>query len=224
MKKTVYFLVVFLLLGQLAPGQHLASVDSMKYRINLPDYWRPGNKIWRILSDKLPAVCDELKDKELCGDDCNAWLSVEFEMSAPLIYDYLPAHLYANYANDQRSKPSDLWDIQTIYGFECSMYLMDQTGTVITRFIIVDTNEVWRISNKIKLASFSPAPLPATYIRRTPSRVNNGMIPEPVIQQVTPGNGQEGETPFAYINRNKEKLAPTLRDMFLVIDRKINSW
>ena len=38
--------------------QHLSATDSGKYRINLPDYWKHGNKIWRILTDKLPLVCE----------------------------------------------------------------------------------------------------------------------------------------------------------------------
>jgi hypothetical protein len=66
-------------------GQRLSTPDSNKYRIDLPSYWKPGNKVWKILIDKLPLVCAEIKDKEICGDDCNPAYSFEFEMSDPVI-------------------------------------------------------------------------------------------------------------------------------------------
>ncbi|HEY6064248.1 MAG TPA: hypothetical protein VIV35_11600, partial [Chitinophagaceae bacterium] len=50
-----------------ATGQRLPTVDSNKYRIDLPEYWKPGNRVWKILTDKLPLICDEIKNRELCG-------------------------------------------------------------------------------------------------------------------------------------------------------------
>lgn len=223
MRSVVIFLAVSLFSFLQTEAQHLASVDSNKYRINLPDYWKPGQRIWRILSDKLPTVCDDIRDKELCGDDCNPWLRIEFEMSAPLILNYLPNHISSSYTNNQFSRPSDLWDIQTTYAFEASFLLMDNNGRIITRFILVDSNEVWKHSNRITLASYAPTPPPASYLRRTsPNRF--GIIADPGYQQLIPITGQEGITPFSYINQNREKLAPSLKDMLAVIDTKINSW
>ena len=223
MRAALVFLTASLFSFIQTEAQHLASVDSNKYRINLPDYWKPGQRIWRILSDKLPVVCEEIRDKELCGDDCNPWLRIEFEMSDPFILDYLPNHISSNYANNQLSRPSELWDIQTTYVFEASLLLMDNNGRIITRFILVDTNEIWRQSNRITLASYAPAPPSVSYIRRTtPNR--SGIIPDPGNQQMIPVTGQEGMTPFSYINKNRDKLAPTLKDLLGVIDTKIASW
>lgn len=223
MRGAVVFLAVSLFSFSPTEAQHLASIDSNKYRINLPDYWKPGQRIWRILSDKLPVVCDEIRDKELCGDDCNPWLRIEFEISAPVILDYFPNHISSSYTNTQLSRPSDLWDIQTTYTFEASFLLMDNNDRIITRFILVDSNEVWKHSNRVTLASYAPAPPPAAYLRRTsPNR--SGIIPDPGYQQLIPITGQEGITPFSYINKNREKLAPSLKDMLTVIDTKIASW
>src|SRR5690348_14843925 len=69
-------------------SQSLADLDSNKYRINLPAHWKPGNKIWKILSDKFPTVCDELKNKDLCGDQCNPRYTLELEILEPVVTEY----------------------------------------------------------------------------------------------------------------------------------------
>jgi len=225
MKKLAGYLVFLLLIqGELFAQQKLA-IDSTKYRIHLPDYWGSGNKIWRILTDKLPTVCEELKDKELCGDDCIPWLHIEFVISDFSVIDYLPSLVSATYSYE-RSKPSENWDIHTMYSFGCSLLLMDNNDKIITRFIIVDTAETWRVINRVRLASYAPTASPATYRRYTATRV--GVVTDPTTfvnttQQFVP-SAQEGETPYAYINNNKEKLAPVMRDLFRVVDQKINSW
>lgn len=206
-------------------AQRLGLPDSNKYRINLPDYWKPGNKIWQILTDKLPLVCEELKDKDICGDDCTPFYTIEFIMSDPVIFSHFPIHISSTYTNNQHSKPTETWEIQTSYGFECSLLLRNEKGIYTKRFIIVDTNEVWKISNRVVLNSYAPAPQQNIFYRRTSNR--SGIIDplaNPSNLQVTPATGQQGETPFAYINRNKEKLVPSWRDMFAVVDLKINSW
>lgn len=206
-------------------GQHLFAVDSNKYRVNLPDYWKSGNRVWKILTDKMPLICEELKDKELCGDDCNPRYTIEFEMSEPVIFDYFPNHISSSYVNNRFVKPSEIWEIQTFYGFECSLLLRNEKGVLITRFILVDTNEVWKIANRVTLASFAPPPSPAIYSRRTSSNRTgvpdlNNIVNMPDI----PATGQAGETPYAYINNNREKLVPAYRGLFAVVDMKINSW
>lgn len=217
-----FFLSVCCLAG--ATGQRLPAVESNKYRIDLPEYWKPGNRVWKILTDKLPLVCEEIKDKELCGDDCNPAYSIQFEMSDPVIFEYFPNHISSSYTNNQFGKPSDTWEIQTLYGFECSLLLRNEKGILITRFIVVDTNEVWKVSNRVTLASYSPPPIPASSLRRIRPNRDGIIDPNSVIQPNTPAIGQEGETPYAYINRNREKLTPTYRDMFVVVDMKINDW
>ena len=217
-----FFLSVCCLTG--TTGQRLLSVDTNKYRIDLPEYWKPGNRVWKILTDKLPLVCNEIKDKELCGDHCNPLYTVEFEMSDPVIFDYFPNHISSIYTNNQFVKPSETWEIQTLYGFECSLLLRNEKGVLLTRFILVDTNEVWRISNRVTLPSYSPPPIPVSYNRRYRGNRNGNVDADQNIPVNIPQTSQEGETPYAYINRNREKLTPTYRDMIAVVDRKINSW
>jgi hypothetical protein len=224
MKNIVFGFVLSASCLSAAIGQRLPVPDTNKYRIDLPSYWKPGNKVWKILTDKLPLVCPEIKDKEICGDDCNPGYTLQFEMSDPVIFEYFPNHINSIYTNTQFRKPSETWDIQTQYGFECSLLLRNDKGVLITRFILVDTNEVWNVSHRVTLASYSPPPIQASLLRRT--RVNRyGVVdPNPPSQAYIPETGQEGETPYSYINRNREKLTPTYRDLFAIVDMKINSW
>ena len=224
MKNLLFCFFLFVCCLNETTGQRLLNVDTNKYRIDLPEYWKPGNRVWKILTDKLPLVCNEIKNKELCGDHCNPLYTLEFEMSDPVIFDYLPNHISSIYTNNQFVKPSETWEIQTLYGFECSLLLRNEKGVLITRFILVDTNEVWRIANRVTLASYSPPPPAASFVRRTlPGRFNTDYS-NPVNMQQMPVLGQEGETPYSYISRNREKLTPSYRDMITVVDRKINSW
>jgi len=225
MKNAFCFLIFLIALVPGIKGQRLLQTDTTKYRINLPSYWGHGNKIWQLLTNKLPIVCEELKDKELCGDDCNPGYSIEFEMSAPVIYDYTYNHISADYTNNQYKKPTDTWDIVTNYGFECSLLLLDDKNKIITRLIVVDTDEVWTISNRVKLASYSSAPVPMSNIRRTAySRSLPSDNYNPNFQVLTGTVGQEGQTPYSYINANKDKLWPSNKDLFFIVDIKINSW
>jgi hypothetical protein len=205
-------------------GQSLSTVDSNKYRIDLPEYWKPGNRVWKILTDKLPLVCNEIKDKELCGDNCNPLYRLELEMSDPVIFEYFPNHISSIYTNTLTTRPSETWEIQTLYGFESSLLLKNNKGEIITRFILVDTNETWRVSNRVTLASYSPPPIPANFPRRIRGSRNGAIEPGTMDQLITPSIGQEGETPYAYIFRNKEKLIPAIRDMYAVVDMNFNSW
>ncbi len=224
MKYILTWILLFVFSQIVADGQRIQTVDTGKYRINLPDYWRPGNKVWKILTDKLPLICEELKDKELCGDDCNPYYRIELEMSDPFVIDYFPNHVASVYTHNEFRKPSDTWDIQTRYAFESSLLLRNEKGILLTRLILVDTNETWLLSHRITLASYSPPPIPATYYRRVRTSRYSGLDPNIPVQPPIPDLGQEGETPYSYINRNREKLMPSYRDLFVIIDRKINSW
>lgn len=65
----------------------LKDIDENKFRINLPDYWGRNSKVVRILMDKLPVFAEEIKDKEVCGDDCNPAYNIDFYLSYPEIVD-----------------------------------------------------------------------------------------------------------------------------------------
>ncbi|MEO6611485.1 MAG: hypothetical protein ABIT05_05110 [Chitinophagaceae bacterium] len=218
-------LVCYALVACFGTVMQASPPDTTKYRINLPSYWKPGNKIWEILTDKLPLVCEELKDKELCGDNCNPGYSIEFEMSAPFINSYTPIHVSSDYTNTLSKRPTEVWDIVTSYSFECYLLLMDDKNKILTKFILVDSDETWIVTSRQTLRSYSPPPMQMAAIRRNWSNRSGSLVDNSSqVQGLYPYTAQEGQTPYAFINENKDKLSPTNNDLFLVVDRKIRSW
>jgi len=190
-----------------------AQTDTNKYRLNLPAYWKPGNKAWRILDEKLPIVCDELKNKDLCGDNCNAMYVVDFDVSEPEVIDY-----YAE------KRGGTMYDIITLYFFRSNLYVRNRSGDIVTRIILVDTNEVHKKITHIRFDDYYVPPAPQkTYMVRRP-----GQTPRLVVaneERSAPTNNTQGgrnsESPYSYINKNKERLKPGEREMYSVIDKKI---
>jgi hypothetical protein len=218
MRKTILCFIILAGTAMMAICQPSKKIKYNKYQINLPGYWKPGNKVWQILSDKLPEVCDELKGKELCGDDCNPKYTVEFYMSAPVIYDYYPIHISSDLNSD---RPTEAWDIITYYGFQGFLLLYDNTSQqLLTKIVITDTNEVWQVKNRATLLAYAPprpsrlALHPSYYNASTGSYINTNMV--------APAS-QSGQTPFSYINNNREKLSPAEKDLLAIIDEKIRS-
>ena len=196
-------------------AQPKAIVDTNKYRINLPDYWKPGNKVWKILDEKLPLVSAELKDKQLCGDNCKPKYTIEFEMSEPVVTDYLTNSISS-------TATTQTWEFVTLYYFSSSLLLFDEIDKLLTRFILVDENETWRVVNKSTLATFTPRSQQKIYALSGPlltlsNAINRG-------SNAREQAGQPGTSPYQYINNNKDKLHPTRAHMLAVIDEKIRSW
>ena len=214
---TLYFLSFLLLHSVPFYSQSLSTIDTGKYRINLPAHFKPGNKAWRILDEKLPLVCEELKNKELCGDNCNPAYTIDFTMSAPVVLDY-----YA-----QRISGTN-YDIITLYTFECFLLLKNNSGEIITRIVLVDTNDVFKITNKASIAEFLVPPPPNKISLQKnasgqPEVVVAANLNNPPTTSVFRSDGSYGgiETPYSYINKNKEKLAPREKDQLAVIGQRI---
>lgn len=206
MKNFILSYIFLLFISTSSFGQRLSDIDTGKYSVNLPGYWKPGNKVWQILTDKLPAVCEELKDKELCGDNCMPKYTIEFEMSEPVVHDYYTNHISSGTV-------SQSWQFVTLYSFSASLLLFNEKDKLLTRFILVDTNEIWTVKHRAELASYLPSTPQKIYIQGSQA-----------YSPITPVSGRAGQSPFAYINSNKEGLSPTQRDMFSVVDEKIRSW
>ena len=184
-----------------------AQSDTGKYRINLPRYWKPGNKAWRILDEKLPQVCDELKNKILCGDDCKPMYNVDFEMSAPEVFDYY-----------SEKRGGNKQEIFSLYRFQCNLYVRNRKDEIVTRIILVDTNEVYKISHFINFNEF--------YIPPTPQRLYinkkvGGVVSLYNLNETR--QNQNIETPYSYINKNKRQLQPQEKDLYSIIDQKIKA-
>ena len=186
-------------------AQTLSSIDTNKYRLDLPDYWKAGSKVWRILSDKLPLVCEEIRDKDLCGDDCNPKYRIELFLSDPEIVDFTSSRL----SNDRNK---ETWQHMTYYAFECTLVLFDENQKPLTRFIVVGKDEVWKLVNNT--SSYAPAqPVPMKMI------VSNNPRQEILVSQPreTP---RGGSSPL----NQKRIFFPLEKDLFLVVDNKIKSW
>lgn len=191
-----------------AAQRDLSAIDDNKYRINLPDYWARGNKVWQILDEKLPDICPEIKDKELCGDNCNPKYILDFYITEPIVYDYsfqnkvspvntkmrravstfpLQQGSYPVYYSTPPT-PINNWNIEATYGFQCFLLLRNDSGRVVTKLVLVDTNEVWQLSKRID--------------------------PERTATYGEP-------TPDTYIANHPEKLNPTIYEMLAIVDKKI---
>jgi hypothetical protein len=176
--KRLYFLILFVTVisAGLSAQRKTTKPDETKYRINLPDYWGKGHKVWATLIDKLPGIVEELKDKDVCGDNCNPAWSVDFYITEAVIFDYtINKRLSVNSTNTQlnllqeRTRmqyPFDYqrlynfsennrttWNITTNYGFNCYLLLRDYSGKIISKLILTETNEVWRKTNTLTIPS-----------------------------------------------------------------------
>lgn len=222
MTKTLTTAALLLLLSIAAISQNNSQpVAEKKYRINLPDYWGHGNKVWQILTEKLPLVCEELKDREICGDDCRPKYTIDFYITEPELVGYTrykrsqppstntrilannpmpglslvkgnyvtttPPEYY-NYATASKLSQTDKWEMSGEYVFQCFLLLKDDTGHVITKFILVDTNETW-ISK---------------YKGERPSNFS-------------------AENPDVFFEKNKENFTPDKFELLGIVDKKILS-
>ena len=205
-------LLIFCLLSFLSHSQHFTkATDTTKFRIFLPSYWKPGHKAWRILNEKLPLVCEELKDKDLCGDDCNPLYNVILEISEPEVIDYYSNRLYSNNH-----------EFVTLFTFQAAFLLRDNSGNILTRMILADTNEVFRTTRREKLNEYIYSPPPLLSQRRYPGGMSESDILRRVNNPVTNQRPTTYEpTPHSYIRNNKRKLQPTEIDLLEVINKKI---
>lgn len=216
MKSFILFLIVVAMGQRPSEAQTLADIDTNKYSIRLPSHWKPGNKIWKILSDKLPLICEEIKDKELCGDRCNPKYTIVLEIYEPLATDH---DFYCT--NTTSTGPVRNWVFLTYYNFHSSFLLLNEKGQVLTRFVLVDTTETWMVR---KHESFNLQP----EVIYRPARVNNSnyfllraqnpVAPQPQIRY------RDTVDPMTYIQQNRQALLPSDLELFAIIDRKIRSW
>jgi hypothetical protein len=221
MKKIYFILSSIVLLSFISAGQQTKSkkINENKFRINLPDYWGYGNKVWQILTEKLPLVCEELKDKDICGDNCNPKYTIDFYITEPelvgytrykklqmpstntrnLAHNMMPGILLSNpayryniqpeyYSSAAHNWPDEKWEITGEYVFQCFLLLKDDTGGIITKLILVDTNEVWS----------------STYKGERPSNFSS-------------------QNPDVFFEENKDNFMPVKFELLAIVDKKILS-
>jgi hypothetical protein len=214
--KKIFFSFLYCTLiatSSFAQQNKLSAVNENKYRINLPDYWGKGNKVWGVLTDKLPLVCEELKDKDLCGDNCKPKYVVDFYISEPEVTGYsiyrvpqyastntrllatpIPVMTSSTYippaiVNNQRAySPPESLKLVTEYQFQCFLILKNEKDSILTKLILVDTNEVWFSDYNGKDVNEWPYSL---------------------------------ENPASFIEKNKEKLFPNKFELLAIADKKI---
>ncbi len=194
-------------------------LNENKYRIDLPDYWGHGNKAWKILTEKLPLVSEELKDKDVCGDNCNPKYIVEFYITGPELTGYLRykkqstvstntrtlvnsipgtslvttptttgRHPVNHYSRAGSFPPNEPVQMSGEYVFQCFLLLKDDSGHILTKFILVDTNEVWYSEFKIRQGSYYPS-----------------------------------QNPDVFFEKNKDSFTPDRLELLAIVDKKIQS-
>jgi hypothetical protein len=217
MKNVLLFLFLYPTLIISAQESNKRPVNENKYRINLPDYWGKGNKVWMILTEKLPIVCEELQNKDICGDNCRPKYVLDYYMSEPQIIGYfknrkpdpvstntraiansapgivqqpgaIAQRPVVNYTAPPTQTSTDTWQLAAEYSFQCFLLLRDENGNLLTKIILVDTNEVWQTELKnIDASQFSPYNIDA------------------------------------YVEKNKENFKPLRTDLFAIVDKKIHA-
>jgi len=214
--KRVYLIsacVVFLYFASAGQQTNTKKFNETKYRIDLPDFWGKGNKAWKVLTEKLPVICEELQDKDLCGDDCSPKYTVRLYITGPEITGYSlykvkqnasteTRHLVRSLPNTSFVSPTlqpqaptgyplnngpqmETFTIASDYQFSCYLLLLDEKESVITKMILVDTNEVWHSDYRGKDRNIS---------------VQNS---------------------DAFFEKNKGQMTPDKNELFAIVDKKI---
>lgn len=193
------------------------GIKENKFRINLPDYWSKGNKALAILADRLPEVCDELKGKDICGDDCKPKYTIDFYLTEPEITGYytekIPQPVNTSTRGLSNTVPmlsmtspqymqttlpplknnnlqTESFKLLTEYRFQCFLLLKDEKDSILTRIVLVDTNETWYSDNSRKVRS------------------------DPYFTL---------QNRDSYIDRYKDKFVPDMYEMLAIADKKILS-
>jgi hypothetical protein len=218
------YLCVFLLLGTglTISAQKSLPVDSNRYSIELPAYWKTGNKVWRILNDKLPLICPEVKNKDLCGEQCNPALKFTLHTSPVSVidYNYHPSSVVST-SNTQ----GDNYEFVTHYKFKSWLELRNAKGELLVQLILVDENEDWTCSHMaIMPSSIQQASSMPKLVRQRSGNttvlvfddraLNSGTIATPVSDQTNPDS---------YIQKHRKDLMPTERAIFDIIDGKFRA-
>lgn len=212
MRKLYLLILIVIIISAGASAQRRASrPDETKYRINLPDYWGKYHKVRTTLIDKLPEICEELKGKDVCGDNCNPAWSVDFYITDAVVFDYTVMEKFTpvmstntqlnarqelnriqspiafpNYNNRFISNTNQrTWKITTNYGFQCFLLLRDDTGKIITKLVLTDINEIWSKEHNITVYNVTTT------------------------------------TPQSYIESSHNKLAPFPKDLMEIAEQKI---
>ena len=210
MKRILLFFLLIGVTGFAGMSQKTARINPDKYRINFPPFWKPRPKAMRTLIDRLPGVCEELKDKDICGDDCRPKYTLEFYMSEPVIADFRANPIASGYQT--RS-----YNIVTSYAFECALVLFDENDRLIKRVNLVNLDQTWTVTHRAELQNGT-----STFQNRQVTGISNPVQPGVAIVYNLPGMyapaGRPAQTPYSYIREHEAELYPTRADMLNVVE------
>jgi hypothetical protein len=161
-------------------------------------------------------VCDELKGKEICGDDCKPKYTLEFYLSEPIVIDFKANPIASTHLT--RS-----YNIVTSYAFECALILFDEKDRLITRINLVDLDDTWTVTHRAELQNGQPN-FPIRQVLGTSNPAQPG---GPFIygapNMYYPA-GRQAQTPYSYIREHEADLYPTRSDMLNAVADSIRDF
>ena len=206
-------LLIFCILTALTAGAQQRKIDTTKYKIVLPSYWKPGNKVWEILTDALPKVCSELVDKEMCTDPCKALYTVDLFISGTRATDR---------SVSRKPGKEESYDIRTFYNFYAALFLKDTNGIILVDMVLVDTNEVWSVVHTVNHPG-KPITTNSIYDGNNPLNMKPGQerplnqLPPPSGTQNAYFMGEYGRKPEPYFRISENELYRIIHSKFLAL-------
>ncbi len=114
-------------------SQQLAIRFSDRYKLDLPRTWMKP-KIIKAVTEVLPLVLEELKDKDFCTD-CKGTYTVQLLVDSPYIKSR------NNISNGYSSNNVLHYTMEIIYQFRSTLGLFDTSGNLLTELVLVAPEE-----------------------------------------------------------------------------------
>jgi hypothetical protein len=219
--------MLLLVLSFVGISQNNYQVPKGTFNIDLPSYWQQHTSSKKILGAALPLICQELKDKVYCEGRCDAEYSIKLEITDPLIEG-------RDYRSIGKSGSQEQFEFNTYYSFNATLLLTDKNNMIVTRMLLVDTNEIWIAKRKATISKNNPNNLPALTNNQLVSvqsgRANNyqqvittnsNVFGSSNNNYINPNTPELYDTPDSYMHGKQRELNPRTEELYKVVNEKI---
>lgn len=218
---TFFFFTLFVCIGGFSQ-----TVSPNKYRIDLPQNLNFSKGFTTRLIDILPILSSKLKNKDVCGDDCNSLYHVSIEISQfkNLGQDYqLASTSLSQFANSSY----ETYAVYSHFSFESSL-IIDSAGVIVERIQVVDTSEQWsaNFSEKIRIADKDNPHVNNIKIKQNatlPVDINTSIYNNNLSATALQNNSTAETSPISYLYNNRIRYTVESKHLIDVIEKKINS-